>query len=527
MDKQFRFRYANEIAGAFVLLTLALLLAGIFVAGHAQGWFERKLILQTRFDTEEGAFGLQEGDEIRISNLKAGRIGRISPQPDGMIVATLEIQNRFRSLVRQGAVAKVRKIWGVAGDALVEIDVVKGDPLRGGDWIPNKKNEELMEMAKKVLDDVQKVVLPIMDETKGILSNLNSITKKIEKGEGLAGAVLNDKGLADDVKSTVAHVEGLVDSVKGSLGHLDGLVVESREAVGETKRLIQGVQQHWLWRRYMDKKEPSLAPVGVRALRPERAIRALQAELDAGRTANDSPRIARSAYNLAVAYAGQERWEEARSLVEEARREFAAAGENTACTYLLEADVARRSGDTEAAGRSIQAGLALLDRSTDPEMALQCRAMAVDLWREWGKTEEAKAELKRVNSLARKVERDSLKAIAAGVSARLLRTEGKDGEAAGQFDAQAVWLGSAGLYPDMADALACAATSYEKAGKAGEAADRFFRAGRSLHAAGDPVQADALFDKALAVSAGSGDPYIRAAIGRFRAAASAEKKNAE
>lgn len=39
MQQRFHFRYANELVGAFVLLALLLLVAGIFFTARSQGWF--------------------------------------------------------------------------------------------------------------------------------------------------------------------------------------------------------------------------------------------------------------------------------------------------------------------------------------------------------------------------------------------------------------------------------------------------------------------------------------------------------
>ena len=38
MTKPFKFRYVNEIAGAFVLVVILALLGGVLVAARAQRW---------------------------------------------------------------------------------------------------------------------------------------------------------------------------------------------------------------------------------------------------------------------------------------------------------------------------------------------------------------------------------------------------------------------------------------------------------------------------------------------------------
>ena len=75
MNQPFKFRFVNEIVGAFVLGAIVLLIAGIFLAGRAQGFFESKFKLHTEFATEEGSFGLQKGSDVRIRDAVAARLG--------------------------------------------------------------------------------------------------------------------------------------------------------------------------------------------------------------------------------------------------------------------------------------------------------------------------------------------------------------------------------------------------------------------------------------------------------------------
>jgi len=100
-QRPFKFRFASEIAGSFVLLALFLVLAGIVFAAHYQGWFEGTFTLKTKFTTEEGSYGLQEGSEVRVRNAVAGKVGKIRPTADGGMELTFEIQKRFRRFVRK------------------------------------------------------------------------------------------------------------------------------------------------------------------------------------------------------------------------------------------------------------------------------------------------------------------------------------------------------------------------------------------------------------------------------------------
>ena len=121
MDTTFKFRFVNEITGVFVLLAVALLAAGIFMAGRAQGLFEKEFTLQVLFTSAEGSFGLKKGSEIRILNTPAGAVGRIDPTPAGAIKAVFKLKERFHGFVRTNSVAIIKKTLVVAGDPYVRL----------------------------------------------------------------------------------------------------------------------------------------------------------------------------------------------------------------------------------------------------------------------------------------------------------------------------------------------------------------------------------------------------------------------
>ncbi len=238
MQKAVKFRYANEIAGVFVVVAVVLLVAGIFVAGRAQGWFEGKVEIVSRFKTGDGGFGLREGDEVWVMNTAAGRVRSITPSGDEEMEATMQIRRRFQPYVRLDSVARVKRKFGVAGDAYVEISVGGGKPIVDGATLQSARDEDLMEVARKALVQVEDEVLPMLDDIKAILANVNTMTGALAGGGGLAGAALSDTGMTRRVQSIL---EGV-----------DGLVGESEATLRESRKLVEGVQRHWLLRRYID-----------------------------------------------------------------------------------------------------------------------------------------------------------------------------------------------------------------------------------------------------------------------------------
>lgn len=320
MSQSYRFRHTNEIAGGFVLLTLALLIAGIYAAGHAHGWFEKKLIFRARFTTAEGTYGLQEGAEVRVIGILAGRVGEIVPSQPGGLETTFILKRKFSKFIRTDSIAKVKKQFAVAGDAYVEITLGSDDKviLPSGSAIKCVQDVELIEMAKKLLDDFQAAAVPMLNEFRGILTHVNGVAKQLEEKQGTAGRLIGDPALADEVQGIVKDIRatttqlpvmaarldavmtnveavstslrttassfpaisstvgGAVQDVRvvtggltGEVANVQAVLLQAESALRETQRLIEGLQKHWLVRKYMEEEEttrmvsPAPLPVGA------------------------------------------------------------------------------------------------------------------------------------------------------------------------------------------------------------------------------------------------------------------------
>ncbi|MFC1497066.1 MlaD family protein [Verrucomicrobiota bacterium] len=511
MEKQFKFRHANELAGGFVVLVFALCLTGIFVAGHRQGWFEGKFVLKVRFVdadgsiSEEGSFGLREGNEVRIMNTLAGRVGKIIPVEKGYIETTLIIRNSFKQYVRKDSTAKVKKMFGVAGDSHLSVEGGKGAPIAEGELLICVKDEEVMDKAKKMMAKVEEVVVPMLEQVQRILEHLNHITGQIEDGAGIAGSVVNDKQLDRDVKDTVKN--------------LNGVMLETQSTLLETRRLVKGMQKHWIVRRYIEegKEAELLLPAAVYRSNMSAQFRNSSLSLDIARSADDSRRIGRSAYNLAVCMLAEDEECKAIEFLKEARAEFEASGENIACLLLVEAEIEHRKGEADNAITMVQSSLKLMGRSFDRQFKLNGLILLGHLLCDTGRIEDCRAQLKTINSLARKVESFQLKAMASGISGRVLLLEKEPAEAAKQFDDETRSFREAELYRNMALALRSAGDAYVKAGQYDTAADRYFRAGRTLFSNGDKGTADVVMKYAIDASERGKNEALKARINRLKA----------
>ncbi|MBN2301355.1 MAG: hypothetical protein JXN60_02435 [Lentisphaerae bacterium] len=497
--KTFKFRYVNEIAGAFVLTAVILLVGGILFAGQSQGWFEGKFKVKARFRTNEGSFGLQEGNEVWIMNTIAGRVGKIMPTENGMMETTFIMQNRFKTYVRTDSIANVKKKFGVAGDAFVEISRGIGMPVEDGDIIRCVKDEEIIETAQKMLNELQSIAIPMLREIENLLKHANHIASSLEEERGIAGSILNDGVLAGDVKFAIEN--------------LNNTLLESETTFRETQRLVKAAQKNWLFRKHMDKEEPERMSLRMTGGDDCATVKKQsQTRLGNARIENNARLIADAAYNLAACLISDGEYEQAYPYLIEARKEMEASGICIARTYLLESEMRRFQGMKKEAYATAEKALEMLSRSKDADLKAEAHLTLSNIYCDDNQLDKAKTHYSQSGKQLNKTESWSLKAHGARVMARIFSMEDDYAKAARQYDLEAEYLRCAKQFGGMNDALVDAADCYIQNNELGAAAERYFKAGRSLFASGLNDKAMSVMGKALSAARRSNNEDLLAQI---------------
>lgn len=554
MSRAFKFRHVNEIVGSFVVLAVVLIVVAIFLAGRAQGWFEGTFQLKIAFLTAEGSFGLQEGAEVQIRNTAAGKTGKIVPTPEGHMMTTLKIKERFRPFLTKDSVAKVKKKFGVAGDAFVEVTRGTGLTIEDGDAIECLKDEELMETAQKMLEEVEKVVLPMLEEVKSILVHVKNILASVDEGEGIAGAAISDESMKNDIKGVVSHVEritalvtttvaeansllsnqvpAIVGRVDTIAGHADTLLTnEVRRAVGdlaaiqgeavrtlrETRRLIQGVQRHWLLRKYVPSDSEALAvqQAGPGLARELDLVASLDEKLSAARAAADDAEVTRTAANLAVLAAARGDHAEALALCRESRMAYG-PGEPPVAPMLIETMVSLKKGDIDAARGGLLTLATVLDRHLDDAQAAQRDLLVADVRLAGGDADGAARALEDARRSVRKADRPELRAALADTAMRIAGGRGdRDGVTAALEELLAECR-AAGMFYTLAEGLESAGHVFARNTREGHGALLLLRAARSFGAQGATLEAGRCVDAAGRIAEATRNDLLMLDIVRLR-----------
>jgi phospholipid/cholesterol/gamma-HCH transport system substrate-binding protein len=267
MKKPFKFRYVNEIVGGFVVLVLFLLVAGIVLTGRAQGWFEPVYLIRAAFP-EEGSMGLRPGSEVRVLDTPAGTVQDIQPRADGVMEGVFRVRGRFFQYIRDDSTGVVKRTFGVAGDAYLEITRGFGDPLPDEyGYIPVIKDTELLDLAESLLEEVRTTTVPAIEQLQQMLEEYTALAEELRAPEGEVQQLLASLNrlvqsleadlalITGDVAQATAHLPRMADRLAGELEDVPGLVYQTQATLQEAEVLIEGIQRHWLIRRHIEKDQ--------------------------------------------------------------------------------------------------------------------------------------------------------------------------------------------------------------------------------------------------------------------------------
>jgi phospholipid/cholesterol/gamma-HCH transport system substrate-binding protein len=202
--------------GAFIIATLAILVAGIFIIGGKQYLFSSTYQLKAQFDNVEG---LDAGGDVRVGGVHSGTVHSIvlPHKPGEKVTVIMDMGKSTHEIIKQDSVASI-ETEGLLGNQFLAISFGSaGTPgVRDGDTIASLPPLEMAELLNKmdgILDSSQQAIHNATRAT----ANLDSISAKIDGGQGTAGALVNDKQLYSNLEQTTATMNATMLQAKAGV----------------------------------------------------------------------------------------------------------------------------------------------------------------------------------------------------------------------------------------------------------------------------------------------------------------------
>ena len=246
-------------------------LVGIMLVGLAievtvgTGLLTRGYDLFVKYPNVEG---LRTGDAVQVAGLKLGRVEAITLQPDGVRVA---LRLERDAVVHRDSVARL-DYQALSGSRFIAISL--GSPhtpvLKNGDTVEGEVPPSITEMVDQLQgvahsvenladslnqnqDRLLKNIDAIIEENRSslqhTLENLDSISTKLDRGDGTMAKLLNDPNLYDHVTAVFADLQKVSNRLargEGDLGRLmssdGGLYDEVRETVARLDTTVSNLE---------------------------------------------------------------------------------------------------------------------------------------------------------------------------------------------------------------------------------------------------------------------------------------------
>jgi phospholipid/cholesterol/gamma-HCH transport system substrate-binding protein len=187
--------------GAFIVATLFILAAGVFIIGSKQYLFSSTYHLKAQFDD---VVGLDNGGDVRVGGVHVGTVRSIvlPHKPGDKVTVVMDLGKSTHEIIKRDSVATI-ETEGLLGNQYLAISVGSaGTPdVSDGDMISSQPPLEMTDLLKKtsgLLDSSQQAIQNATRAT----ANLDSISAKIDRGQGTVGALVNDKQLYSNLEKT-------------------------------------------------------------------------------------------------------------------------------------------------------------------------------------------------------------------------------------------------------------------------------------------------------------------------------------
>ena len=187
--------------GAFIVATLAVLAAGVFIIGGQEYLFRSTYQLKAQFDN---VAGLAVGADVEVGGVHSGNVHSIKlpHKPGDKVIVVMDLDRSTKEIIKRDSVAAI-ETEGVLGDQFVAIsfgsagqaEVEDGETIQS---VPPLELGALLAKANALLDSSQQAIV----NTTSATAHLNSVSAKIDSGQGTVGALVNDRQVYNNLEQT-------------------------------------------------------------------------------------------------------------------------------------------------------------------------------------------------------------------------------------------------------------------------------------------------------------------------------------
>ena len=242
---KFRIRFAHQIVGAFILLGILAIAAILILMGVNQRWFAKNYYYWSTFTSAEG---LSVGMPIKLKGFEIGKVDTITLTRTNSVDVEFYVYDTYQSKVTPNSVLELTASpLGLGGGLLFHPGKGSGEPLPELSFVASLGLEQGKELVRKGLVDIPETedviagtiaqlsyTLTEIDKTIKVISSTMATIDASLKGEsaGPLAVLLNETAVA------VQKLNGVLDDTQGVVANLNVMTSEFRDPTGLATRLL-------------------------------------------------------------------------------------------------------------------------------------------------------------------------------------------------------------------------------------------------------------------------------------------------
>lgn len=207
--------------GIFIASALILFVVAIYLIGSKQNLFSSNIEVHASF---KDIRGLMSGNIVRFAGINIGTVNDIRVVADTSVIVSMTIRETYTDFIYKNSSVQIGQ-EGLMGGKIVLIST--GDPATGkvedGDYLPVSEGIDIQAMIAQATE--------MLDEARGTVANLRSITGKLDTGDGDIARLLNDSDL------TTALAEAS-KSLNASLSDVNRITTKINNGQGDLGKLV-------------------------------------------------------------------------------------------------------------------------------------------------------------------------------------------------------------------------------------------------------------------------------------------------
>jgi phospholipid/cholesterol/gamma-HCH transport system substrate-binding protein len=208
---KFKIRFADQIVGIFIILSLVAIAFVIVVLGKSQRWFAKDVSFTTVFPS---AGGLSKNMAVQYKGFAIGSVKSFRLTDDDNVEVIFSIQKEYKDKVKRGSIVELQ-VSPIGLGNQFQFYAGKGDVLEEGAFIPPFGSAQARELMRQGLAlEVQRD-----DSISVLMARINSILGQLDEALGEGSDTEIGKIIAS-LNRTLAGVEVLPNSLDNTINDI-------------------------------------------------------------------------------------------------------------------------------------------------------------------------------------------------------------------------------------------------------------------------------------------------------------------